>query len=103
MITKETAVKIWSAHEEIEKSEKLISDMSESLKNDREKKTPTLSNAFGERVGLQLGVPSGDNGHRIFNVNPELSVLIIENHIKEKKKRLEELMAIAKIELYSTK
>lgn len=49
-----------------------------------------------------LGVPSGDNSHRLFDVNAALSIKIIENHIQEKKARLVELMAIAKIELLST-
>jgi|688.fasta_scaffold1105147_1 hypothetical protein len=99
MITKETAVKIWSCHNEIENSEKLISDMAKILSDDKEKNTPSLHNAFGERVGLQLGIPSGSNSHRLFDVNIELSVKIIEKHIEEKRKRLEELMAIATIEL----
>lgn len=99
MITKETACKIWACHEEIEKSEKLIKDMAEVLQQDKEKTFPNLYNAFGERKGLQLGVPSGSNGHRIYDVNADLSVKIIEKHIEEKNKRLVELMAIAKIEL----
>lgn len=99
MITKETAVKIWNCHNEIENAEKIISDMAETLKQDGEKKAPTLYNAFGERCGLQLSVPSGSDSHRLFGVNTELGVKIIEKHIQEKKKRLEELMAIAKIEL----
>lgn len=101
MITKETAVKIAYCHDEIEKCHKLIKDMAEVLAKDKEKSRPTLPNAFGENVGLQLGVPSGDSSYRIFSVNAELSVKIIETHIEEKTKRLAELMAIASIELKS--
>lgn len=99
MITKETAAKIYFCHEQIENCKKLISDMAETLKIDSEKETPQLSNAFGEKAGLQLGVPSGMGSHRLFGVNAELAVKIIEKHIEEKTIRLNELMAIAKIEL----
>lgn len=102
MITKETAVKIWSCHEGIENAQKLINDMAEVLKANSEKTAPRLSNAFGDRVGLQLGVPSGESSHRIFNVNPDLAIQIIEKHIEEQQQRLTELMAIAKIELYES-
>lgn len=99
MISKETCVKIFHCHDEIEKAQKLINEMGESLKNDKEKNPPTFRDAFGEMRGLQLGVPSGQDAHRLFSVNPELGIKIIEQHIIDKQKRLEELMAIAKIEL----
>lgn len=100
MITKETCVKIYNCHQEIENSKKLIEDMAQLLKDDEEKQNPTLYNAFGERKGLELGVPSGKGSHRIFNVSPLLAVKVIEDHISAQSKRLEELEAIAKIELY---
>jgi hypothetical protein len=99
MITKETCVKIWNCHNEIEKSKKLIEDMAKVLSNDESKKAPTLDNAFGERRGLQMGVPSGNDSHYLYNVNIDLGVKIIEAHIKQNEERLIELMAIAKIEL----
>lgn len=99
MITKETCVKIWNTHNEIEKCHKLIADMSEIVKKDKEKGTVHLSDAFGNKRGLQLGVPSRDNSHRIFDVNMDLSLKIIETHIKEQELRLVELMTIAKLEL----
>lgn len=99
MITKETCVKIWNCHDQIEKSQKLIQEMAEIVKKDKEKKAPDFHNAFGERAGLQLGVPSGDTAYRIFGVSIDMGVKIIEQHIKDNEKRLEELMAIAKIEL----
>lgn len=100
MITKETCVKIWNCYNEMDKAKKLISDMAETLKEDEDKLTPTFENAFGEKRGLQLGVPSGQSSHYLFNVNTDLSVKIIEQHIMQNEKRLEELKAIAKIELY---
>jgi hypothetical protein len=99
MISKETAVKIWNCHNEIESARQIICDIADLLAKDKEKHPPTLYNAFGERVGLQLGVPSGNDSQRIFGVNTELSIKIIENHIEEKEHRLKELMDIARIEL----
>jgi hypothetical protein len=98
MITKETAVKIWNCYNEIENAEKIISDLAESTKKSPEE-PPSLTNAFGERTGLQLGVPSGSNSHRLFGVNLEMSIKIIQKHIDEKNQRLEELKAIALLEL----
>jgi len=99
MITKETCVKIFNCHNEIEKCEKLMVDMAKRLKEDIEKNSPTLSNAFGEKRGLQLGIPCGDNAHQLFNVNIDLGVKIIEQHILDNKRKLTELRAIALIEL----
>lgn len=78
-----------------------MTDMGSIVIKDQEKGAINLSDAFGDKRGLQLGVPSGSDGHRLFNVNIDLSVKIIEQHIKEQEARLIELMAIAKIELAS--
>lgn len=99
MITKETCVKIYNCYSEIENGKKLISDMAKLVKEDKEKAEPTLYNAFGERKGLQLGVPSGSSSHQLYGVSITLGVKIIEDHIKQNEERLIELMAIAKIEL----
>lgn len=101
MITKETCVKIYNCYEQIENAKKLIADMAEVLSKDEEKSAPALHNAFGDRCGLQLGVPSGAGSHRLYGVNTDLGVKIIEAHIKKNEERLGELMAIAKIELAS--
>jgi hypothetical protein len=99
MITKETAMRIVWTYQELENSQKLIDDMAERLAKDADKTYPNLYNAFGERKGLKLGVPSGDNGHQLFDVNADLAVKIIEKHIEDKQDRLRELMALATIEL----
>lgn len=101
MITKETAAKILNAHLEIEKANKLLEDLKERITADAERNKPTLYNALGEKRGLMLGVPSGDNSHQLFNVSLDLSYKIIVEHIESQQKRLEELGTIAKIELYS--
>lgn len=98
MITKETAVKIWNCYNEIENAEKIMADLAESSKKSLDE-PPSLINAFGERCGLQLGVPYGSDSHRIFGVNFEMSIKIIQQHIDEKNRRLEELKAIATLEL----
>ncbi len=101
MISKETCVKIWNAYNEIDSANELIKNMAETLKTDSEKKAPTIHNAFGDRTGLQLGLPSGNSSHRLYSVPVDLSVKIIEAHIQAQEQRLKELMAIAKIELNS--
>lgn len=98
MISKKTAVQIFTCYQEIENAEKIIEDLLESRKKSPDE-VPSLSNAFGEKCGLQLGVPSGSNSHRLFHVNFEMSLKIIEQHIKDKNKRLRELEAIARLEL----
>ncbi len=99
MITKETCVKIWHCHNEIEKAKKLIQDMAKVVKKDTEKKMPELHNAFGDKKGLQLGIPSGDSSHTLYNVSPVLAVKMLEQHMIDQEKRLEELETIAKLEL----
>lgn len=96
MISKETAAKIWGCYDQIEKAKGLITSMKKALE---ESGAPDIPNAFGERRGLQLGVPSGNSGHTIFNVSPELSIQVIESHIESHESKLNELRAIALIEL----
>ncbi len=102
MITQETAIAIWAAHREIESAKKLIADMAAEREKpfaDRSKHAPTLKDAFGQRRHLQLGVPSGENCHRIFDVNPELAESVIRAHIAKKTVELVEANERARIEL----
>ena len=65
-ISKETAEDIALAYRGIETAEGLLSEITVSM--DR-RATPDIRDAFGRRQdGLQLGVPSGSGGHRLFNV-----------------------------------
>ena len=80
MISKETAARIYNCHYEIEKAKKLIADMQEVIAKTGKIE---LKNAFGDMKGLQLGVPSGSDSHRLFNVPLDLAVGIIEAHIKQ--------------------
>lgn len=85
MITAETAIAIAYAYREIETAEKLLAEIEETMKGYRHE-PPDIRDAFGRRVdGLQLGVPSGSNGHRLFNVNWMLARPIIMAHIANQK------------------
>lgn len=102
MISKETSAAIWTAYREIEAGEKLLADM----KNEREriqadKYAPTLRDAFGRVRQLQLGIPSGENSHRLFDVSPVLAESVIRAHIENKRGELAEANERARIELGS--
>lgn len=106
MITQETAARIWQAYREIETAEKLLTDMAavreqEHMRQAEAKYAPTLRDAFGRRQQLQLGVPSGENGHRIFDVSPVLAESVIKAHIANKQKELVEAQESARMELLS--
>lgn len=93
MISKETAQKIWSAYNEIEKAEILKQDIEKELLNDLSKASENyrLTNIFGESHRCQFGVPSGKDSYRLFYVNSSLALSIIEQHIFDMKKKLAEL------------
>ena len=100
MISKKTCERIWSCHREIAAGEKLLSDLAEVEKNSKygghEEK---LTDAFGREKDLQLGVPSGQNGHRLFNVAPELAKAVIRAHMANKQAELVEANEQARLEL----
>jgi hypothetical protein len=96
LISKETAHRIWMAHREIEVATTLLSDIKAALSAGED---PTPIDAFGRRRNYQLGVPSGDNSHRLFEISPSLAVLVIEAHVADKKRDLESACAIAKLNL----
>lgn len=97
MISKQTATDIAITYREIETAEKLLAEIAEALANHEE---PDLRDAFGRRQGgLQLGVPSGSNGHRLFNVPWGLAKPVIEAHIAQQKSEIAALAEKAKIEL----
>jgi len=99
MITKETAMKIYHCYTEIENSNGLIKDMADTLKKQEETIDPSWYNAFGERVGLEMGVPTSSNSKRIFKVNPSMALKVLEGHIVEQTDKLENLMLKASLEL----
>lgn len=102
MITQETASTIWSAYREIEAAEKILADMAEERAKpfrDDDKHAPTLKDAFGRNQHLQLGIPSSSNGHRLFQVRPELAESVILAHIGQMKAELIEANECARVEL----
>jgi hypothetical protein len=106
MITQETAAAIWDAYREIDAAEKLLADMAEERSKpgaDRDRYAPTLKDAFGRRKHLQLGIPSGNNAHRLFDVHPELAEAVIRAHIGKMKSALVEANERARIELNGAK
>jgi hypothetical protein len=96
MISSDTASKIAYAWREIETAEKLLEDVKAAL----DKHSPTdIRDAFGRRqLGLQLGVPSGQNGHRLFDVPYSLAVPIIEAHMAHHRARVTALSEAAAAE-----
>ena len=102
MITQKTASDIWTAYREIETGNKLLADLaSERQKpfSDRDKHAPTLHDAFGHKQHLQLGIPTGSGGHRLFDVAPELAESVIRAHIAKKQAELAEANEWARMEL----
>ena len=100
MIKQETAAAIWTAYREIENGRKLLEDMKTIREREKlDKHAPTIKDAFGTPRHLQLGIPSGENSHRILDVSPVLAESIIRAHIEKKCAALTELQEVAKIEL----
>lgn len=101
MITVKTATDIALAYREIETAEKLLAEIDEVVKNDRFQPAD-IRDAFGRpQRGLQLGVPSGENSHRLFNVPWALARPVINAHIAAKRAEMEALQIAAASELSS--
>jgi hypothetical protein len=99
MITAETALEIAYAYREIETAEKLLAEITNEFTK-RLKDPPDIRDAFGRRQeGLQLGVPSGSNGHRLYNVPWSLAKPVIEAHIANQKAIVAALCEKARTEL----
>ena len=96
IITQQTAYDIWIAYDEIAKGKKLIADMEKELKDGND---PNPRDAFGRRRNLQLGVPCGESGHRLLDVQPQLALAVIRAHIAEKQAFLELANERARAEL----
>lgn len=96
LITHDTAASIAFAHAEIRAAQELLAKLIEANITRDE---PDFRDAFGRKRGLQLGVPSGSNGHRLLDVSPELARYVIDAHIARMEARIGELCAIARMEL----
>lgn len=102
MITQKTAARIWHCYREIETAEKLLGDMAEVAKLSRaqfDDHAPKLKDAFGNAKDLQLGIPSGESGHQLFRIGPDLAISVIRAHIAAKNAELVEANEAASLEL----
>lgn len=100
MITQETAALIFRAYRDIEAGQKLLADMKAIRSREGlDRYAPTIKDAFGHPRHLQLGIPSGENSHRILDVSPVLAESIIHAHIERKRAELAECQERARIEL----
>lgn len=95
-LSMETATRIWNAHREITVGENLRDEMKKALETGED---PNPRDGFGRRRNLQIGVPSGDNAHRLFDVEPSLAIHIIDAHIASKQAELAKASIAARIEL----
>lgn len=99
MIGLETARAMALAYREVEVAEKLLAEVSDAIGR---RTVPDIRDAFGRPVGgLELGIPSGDNSRRMFNVPWELARPVIEAHIANQKAVILVLNEKARIELDS--
>jgi len=97
MITFKTAYDIATAHHEIERAEKLLKDTQDAL--DR-RAQPDIRDAFGRhQAGLQLGIPSGENSTRLYQVEWSLCIPVLTAHIGQMRAKLAALNEVARVEL----
>lgn len=96
LITMETAASIWKAHREIATASKMLAELRDKKKWGDD---PNPLDALGRRRPYTLGIPSGDNGHQLVDLSPELALHIIEAHITRKQTELVEACARAALEL----
>lgn len=100
MISRQTVEAIWKAQREIEAAEKLLVDVAEIAKNlKRDPNAEKIRDSFGRPNNLQLGIPSGENSHRLFDVSYSLAESIIKVHIENQKAALAEANEQARLEL----
>ena len=100
MITQKTAADIYHLYRGIEAGNKLLQDLAAEIEKGKfDKIEPNLKDCFGRRTRLELGVPSGDNSHRVFGVAPDLAMSVIRAHIANCEAKLKEAQERARIEL----
>jgi hypothetical protein len=96
-ISKQTAMDIALAHREVEAATALLAEIEDALGR---RQAPDIRDAFGRHQdGLQLGVPHGNNGHRLFNVPWVLAKPVIEAHIAQQHAVIAALSETARLEL----
>jgi hypothetical protein len=101
VISLKTIEMLYKAYREVETGKKLLSDIEKVRETARnsDRYAPTLCDAFGRQQHLQLGIPSGDNSHRLLDVSPILAESCIRAHIAQKQKEFLDANEIARVEL----
>lgn len=107
MITKETSRQIYNCHRQLEEIATIKKNMLEEVekiqKKEKEERRPISErdSTFGKYgKGMQLGIPDGfSSSMRIFNISPEIAIQVMDEQEQVLKRKLNELEAIAKIEL----
>lgn len=103
MIKQETCAEIWKCYREIETATKLLAELTNQIRKNAEAEdkadSPPFEDAFGRKRYLELGVPSGPDSRRLYEVPNELGVLVIEGYITSQQKELVELQAKAATEI----
>lgn len=103
LVSKNTAMRIALAYQEIERGEQLLAQVNEALAQRKERwpdKEEDLRDALGYRHrDLQLGVPTGGGARQLIGVSYELAVPVIESHIANERAKLAALSALARTEL----
>lgn len=96
-VSQQTALDLAYTYREVETAEKLLADIVESLNR---RHAPDIRDAFGRHQdGLQLGVPSGQNGHTLYRVPWTMARPIIEAHIANQKAIIAALSEKARVEI----
>lgn len=96
-ISHQTALDIACAYREIETAEELLKGLKEAKSRFE---TPDIRDVFGRpHGGLQLGVPSGNNSQRLFNLPWSIAIPVIELHIATQRAAIETLCQQARLEL----
>lgn len=96
MITKETALKIYGCHREILETQKLINDLEKEFKGKKQNTSIDLIKIYRR---LNMDIPKGGNGGRLFDVNPVMAIKILKDHLLIKQNELKAANELARNEL----
>lgn len=100
MISQGTVERIWKCQREIIVGGELLSIVEKQVEEmKRDGKAERIRDAFGRERNLTLGIPSGENGHKLLDVSPVLAISIIRAHIANKEAELVTANEQARIEL----
>lgn len=95
-VSKETAMALAFAHREVETAEKLLAEITKAM---APHEAPDIRDDFGRlQNGLQLGVPLGSGGHRLFNLPWAIARPVIEAHIAGQRAIIAAMSETARVE-----